>query len=606
MTTSSSLGRYRLTAVLGSGGFATVYLARDGRRRVAVKVLDREVGGLSAEVAALRRVDHRHCVKVRDVVHDAGRIALVTDYVEGASLRAVLDRHPHLDGPQALDVLRGALLGLDAVHRAGLVHGDVKPANVLLDRRGRAKVIDFGLARDIGSATRPGQVTGSPSYMAPEQIAGRPPDIRSDIYACAAVLYEALTGKRPFQADTVAALLRMHAEATPADPRTVDPGVSPELAALCLRGLAKNPDERPQSARAFLAELEQAARRRYGRAWRRGLGMGALVGSTSAVVAGRGRLTGARRRLRVAVTAAGAAAVIATITVIATHHARDHPAAAAGSSPRRAAGRSQPPAVSRTPVPGSGHLVYARGASWHVLSSDRASGYALRIENPICCSSAALSPDGAKLLYIGEGVLLVSDSRGAGGRPVWSSPSAEATAAAWSPDGDRIAFAITAPLPGSPDRSRILTVRADGTGLTPVVTAVNVHAIAWSPDGSRLAFLQNQGDVWVVDAAGGPVTALFGTPQGAGPDELPTALTWGSRGTILFSEIGQNPVGIWAIDADGRHPREVLLGARAPSFAPDGVRFAAIVNGRIVVAATDGSPPRTLAPHGVTAVQWGG
>jgi len=604
--TTSSLGRYRLTAVLGSGGFATVYLAKDGRRRVAVKVLDRQVSGLSAEVAALRRVDHRHCVKVRDIVHDADRTALVTDYVDGASLRVVLDRHPHLDGPQALDVLRGALLGLDAVHRAGMVHGDIKPANILLDRRGRAKLIDFGLARDIGSsATGPGQVTGSPSYMAPEQIGGRPPDIRSDIYACAAVLYEALTGRRPFQADTVAALLRMHAEATPADPRTVDPAVSPELAALCLRGLAKNPDERPQSARGFLAELEQAARRRYGRAWRRGLGMGALVGATSAALMGRSRLTGARRRLPAAVTAAGVAAVIATITVIATHHAGGHPAAA-GSSPPRPATRSQPRAVSKTPVTGSGHLVYATGRSWHVMSSQRSAGYALPIENPVCCADAALSPDGSKLLYVGEGVLLVSDSQGAGSRPAWSSPSGEATAAAWSPDGTRIAFAITAPVPGSPDRSRILTVKADGTGLTRVTTAVNVHAITWSPDGSRLAFLQNQGDIWVVDATHGPVSSLFGAAQGAGPDELPTALTWGSRGTILFSEIGHDPAGIWAIDADGRHPREVLVGAQAPSFAPDGVRFAAILNGRIVLAATDGSPPRTLAPEGVTAVQWGG
>jgi len=600
----AAIGRYRLTAVLGSGGFATVYLARDGRRRLAVKVVDR--GGVASEASALRRVADRHCVRVRDVVADGGRVALVTDYVDGASLRAVLDRHPRLTGPQALDVLRGALLGLDAVHRAGLVHADVKPANVLLDRRGRAKLIDFGLARDLCAATAdPGQVTGSPAYLAPERIRGSPPTVGGDVYACAAMLYEALTGRRPFHADTVPALLRMHLEATPADPRTIEPAVSPALAELCLRGLAKNPVERPPTARAFLAELERAARERYGAAWRRGLGLGALVGGGSTAVFEGARRTSARRALRSAVAAAAGGGVVLTIAVLATRHPpTSHRAAAvrsATSRPRSAT--SRPPA--RLPGTATGHLVYRTKSGWHVLSPDGRTARPLPIDNRLCCAAASLSPDGSRLLFTSEGALLVGDAHGARARLVWSSSSGEPTALAWSPDGTRIALAASGPSTPVPT-TQILTVPAAGGSPTLVATAVNVRALAWSPDGKRLAFLQNQADIWVVRAGGGPVAALFGRAQGEGPDELPGALTWGRHGTILFSEVGRDPAGIWAVDSTGRRPHLVLAGAQSPCFAPDGVHFAAIAGGRIVLAATDGSRPRTLPPMGVLEVTWGG
>jgi dipeptidyl aminopeptidase/acylaminoacyl peptidase len=307
---------------------------------------------------------------------------------------------------------------------------------------------------------------------------------------------------------------------------------------------------------------------------------------------------------------AGGAAVLVTVTVIATHHASSqrlsatrHPVAihVAPSTSSSAVGSR-----SGTPAGHPGHLLYATGQRWHALSANGSAATTLPISNPVCCTTAALSPDGSKLLYTGEGALFVSDARGAGARLVWSSGVPQASAPVWSPDSTRIAFAVSKPSTAGPLRSEILTIRSDGSGLTPVAVGVNVQSIAWSPDGTRLAFTQNQGDIWVVDAAGGRVASLFGAAQGEGPDELPNEVAWGSRGTILFWEIGQDPAGIWAVDADGRHPRVVLPGARKPSFAPDGVHFAAIANGRIVLGATDGSRPRVLAPRGVTAVQWGG
>ena len=230
-------------------------------------------------------VDDEHCVRVIDIVRAPERAALVTEYVEGASLRAVLARAGRLTGPQALDVIRGALLGLIAVHENGLVHGDVKPDNILVDRRGRSRLIDFGLAHAPGNA--PGHAwPGSPAYMSPEQVRGDPVDARADIYACAAVLFELLTGVRPFTGPDARAVMRAHVDEPVPDPRSFEPSLSDELARVCRRGLAKHPGERYATAREFLAELEDAARRRYGAAWMSGLGIGSLVGAILATRAG--------------------------------------------------------------------------------------------------------------------------------------------------------------------------------------------------------------------------------------------------------------------------------------------------------------------------------
>ena len=612
--TTMQVGRYRVSAVLGTGGFGTVYLARDRGRPVAVKVLDRAarsdprtMAGVRTEATAMRRVRDRHCVRVLDVIDEETVTALVTEFVDGASLRAVLDRHGPLDGRQALDVMRGALLGLSAVHRAGMVHGDVKPANILIDRRGRARLIDFGLARDVGASAGSSDLTGSPEYMAPEQIRRLPPDPRSDIYACAAVLYELLTGRRPMQADTIPGVLRMHLEVTPADPRSINPEISPALAALCLSGLAKNPAERPQSARAFLDQLERAAKERYGAAWRRGLGLGALAGTTAAAL-GRGQLGRAGQRLvrlpQVAV-GAGTAAVIVAGVVVATNHHTPKRASAAPSSSAAASGIPSAAPSHPTPRP-TGHIVYSVGRSWQTISADGTGARKLAITGPLCCSLTTPSPDGTRLLYSGEGALFVGDSDGRNARTIWSSPYIELGTAAWSPSGNRIAFATEDATRPGPPRSHIYTVDADGSHLQTVATGVNIHSIAWSPDSARLAFTANQADIFLVGTGGGPVHVLFGRAQGEGPDELPGSISWGATGTILFDEVGAPPQGIWSIHADGTGLSLALRGGQEPSFAPDGVHFAAIANRHIIVAATDGSGSRTLGPAGVTSVHWGG
>ena len=331
----SSIGRYEVMGVIGSGGFGTVYLCSDPAdgARVAAKVLDRGTADdpafrhrLDAEAAAMRQVADEHCVRVRDVVVESGVAAIITDFVEGASLRAVLDRYGRLTGPQALDVLRGALRGLVAVHRVGLLHGDMKPDNVLVDRSGTSRLIDFGLAAapaavGVGATG----LTGSPAYLSPEQIRGEPADVRSDVYACAVMLFELLCGRRPYGGADTKAVLDAHLRAPVPDPRAVDPTISPAFASLCTRGLAKERDARPASAADFLLQLEDAADQQYGHAWRTGLGLGGLVGgltATGAQVGGVASSTGGPTRLALragrristrALTATGAAVVAGTV-----------------------------------------------------------------------------------------------------------------------------------------------------------------------------------------------------------------------------------------------------------------------------------------------------
>lgn len=273
-TSTPAVGPYPVDVVVGSGSFGTVYRGWHPVTGdlLAIKVLDPErhvdPGAvrrrLHAEAAAMRAVSDPHCVRVWDVVDLPDRSAIVSDFIDGVSVRAVLRSRERLDGPQALGVLLGLLHGLGAVHRAGLVHGDVKPENVLVDRTGTSRLIDFGLT---SPTRRNGAMSGTPAYQSPEQIRGVDVDARSDLFSVGVMLYELLCGRRPFQATSVAALYDLHLHADPPDPRVFQPDLVDDLALLCLAGLARDPALRPQTAVEFLARLERAAGQQYGPGW---------------------------------------------------------------------------------------------------------------------------------------------------------------------------------------------------------------------------------------------------------------------------------------------------------------------------------------------------
>ena len=259
-------GRYRLLASIGRGASASVFLADDVRlrRRVAVKLLHPALAGdagflrrfeIEARVAA--GLSHPNIMAVYDWGDDDGAPFLVCEYLAGSSLRAILDQGERLTPSQALLVGLQAARGLDYAHGRGLVHRDVKPANLLFDGDGRLRIADFGLARALAEAawTEPaGAVLGTARYVAPEQVRGSPVDGRADVYALAVVLVEAVTGRVPFAADTTIATLMARLDR----PLQVPEDLGALRPILVQAGLT-DPAERPDAA-ALAAALDKAAR----------------------------------------------------------------------------------------------------------------------------------------------------------------------------------------------------------------------------------------------------------------------------------------------------------------------------------------------------------
>ena len=259
-------GRYRLNRPIASGGMAQVWEGTDEvlARRVAVKILHQHlardesfVRRFRAEAIAAGRLTHPSIVSIYDTITEGDVNAIVMELVSGTTLRADLDRHGPLQLAAVLAIGTQVADALGAAHAAGLVHRDVKPANILLSADGRVLVADFGIAKaaDAGDLTSDGSMVGTAKYLAPEQVEGRPLDGRADIYALGVVLYEALTGTPPFQADSdlSTALARLHRD--PVRPRQIRPDIPPSVEAVVGKALARRPEDRFASAGAMRSAL---------------------------------------------------------------------------------------------------------------------------------------------------------------------------------------------------------------------------------------------------------------------------------------------------------------------------------------------------------------
>lgn len=272
------MGPYRLLREIGGGGMGTVYEAEDTRlgRRVAVKLLPPEYSRdrrakerFLREARAAAAVDHPNLCTVHDVGESDGRLYIVLSFYEGETLKERIRRGP-LPVAEARDIAIQVARGLARAHEAGIVHRDVKPANVMLTRRGEAKILDFGIARlqgDEASLTRTGASWGTPAYMSPEQARGEPVDGRTDVWSLGVMLYEMLAGRRPFGGDSMEAVVSAILTREPEPLERVRPDVPPELARVVERALTKDPAERYGSAAEMLADLESG--RAPARRWRR-------------------------------------------------------------------------------------------------------------------------------------------------------------------------------------------------------------------------------------------------------------------------------------------------------------------------------------------------
>jgi eukaryotic-like serine/threonine-protein kinase len=262
--------RYRITARIARGGMATVYRADDLRldRTVAVKVMHAGLGDDEAfaarfvrEARAAARLSHPHVVAVQDQGEDDGVVFLAMEYVPGYTLRDTIAAEAPMSPRRALAVLDPVLQALAAAHRAGLVHRDVKPENVLISEDGRTiKVADFGLARAVTAETQhtsTGMLIGTVSYVAPELVTNGTADARVDVYAAGVILYELLTGRKPHTGETPIQVAYQHVHQDVPAPSQAVPGIPPYVDALVARATARDRDRRPADAGVFLHELRQ-------------------------------------------------------------------------------------------------------------------------------------------------------------------------------------------------------------------------------------------------------------------------------------------------------------------------------------------------------------
>ncbi|MFE9646585.1 Stk1 family PASTA domain-containing Ser/Thr kinase [Streptomyces sp. NPDC006365] len=261
-------GRYRIDARIAVGGMATVYRAVDTRldRVLALKVMHPTLAADATfverfirEAKSVARLAHPNVVQVFDQGTDGPYVYLAMEYVAGCTLRDVLRERGALQPRAALDILESVLAALGGAHRAGFVHRDMKPENVLIGDDGRVKVADFGLVRAVDTVTNTtGSVLGTVSYLAPEQIEHGTADPRVDVYACGIVLYEMLTGDRPHLADSPAAVLYKHLHEDVPPPSAEVPGLAYELDELVASATARTADVRPHDAVALLAQVRDA------------------------------------------------------------------------------------------------------------------------------------------------------------------------------------------------------------------------------------------------------------------------------------------------------------------------------------------------------------
>jgi hypothetical protein len=528
LTSGMRLGPYEIGAPLGAGGMGEVYRARDPRleRDVAIKVLPSEVAAdpdrlrrFEQEARAAAALNHSNILALYDIGSEDGLAFIVTELLEGRTLRHVLEEE-RLSIARAVDVAAQIADGLAAAHARGIVHRDIKPENIFITADGRAKILDFGLAKSVDageagdtptrSATAPHTVLGTAGYMAPEQVRGQPVDHRADLFAFGTVLYELVTGRRAFTGDTVldtmSAILR---EAPATIPSTADRPVPPSLLRIVDRCLEKSPASRFQSTTDLAFALKSLSVAESGAT----LTMPALAPFTS----------GAGPWLRAAPWAL--AAVLAIGLGVVWYSGRG-------------ASSAVPPAVIRFTIPEPEGTSFG-GAPMAPFAAISPDGEQIVFVTAAVGSQMQLwlrplrSPDASPLA--GTGVFLADNVGGA-----------SAPMPFWSPDSRSVGFF---------SEGKLKRVDLETGVVQTICDAPQNDGATWADDGT-IAFSGTDQVLHQVPSRGGTATPIT-FAEGAGPEaphSLPSFLPGGRR--FLFRAPTDGTT--WAGSLDGRPPQQVL------------------------------------------------
>ena len=261
-------GRYQIIEMLGRGGMGRVYRALDlkAREEVAIKLIrpdiaedKRTLERFVNEIKLAHKISHRNIGKMYHLSEDQGLHYITMEYVPGEDLKSFIRRSRRLDVATTVAIAKQVCSGLGEAHAAGIIHRDLKPSNIMIDKEGNAKILDFGIARAVGipGVTAEGSIIGTPEYMSPEQVEGREADQRADIYAFGVILFEMVTGRLPFAAETPFVVAFKHQSESPTPPEEINPQTPRELSAIILRCLAKDREKRYQTTEEICRDLGQ-------------------------------------------------------------------------------------------------------------------------------------------------------------------------------------------------------------------------------------------------------------------------------------------------------------------------------------------------------------
>jgi len=261
-------GRYEIIEELGTGGMGKVFRVFDKKmdEEVALKLIKPEIAAnkqiverFRNEIKIARKITHKNVCRMHDLNEEGQTLYLTMEYVRGEDLKSLVHRTKHLAPETAVSIVRQITEGLAEAHKLGIVHRDLKPQNIMIDKEGNAKIMDFGIARWLQTQGLTGEkaIFGTPEYMSPEQVEGKETDPRSDIYSLGVILYEMLTGRVPFEGDTPLSVALKHKTEPPQDPQKINPQITKDLALLVLRCLEKSKESRFQSAEELIAELSR-------------------------------------------------------------------------------------------------------------------------------------------------------------------------------------------------------------------------------------------------------------------------------------------------------------------------------------------------------------